>query len=232
MNKITWILILILASVVFSSSCTASIAERDTVAAQSANPLLFENAACDHFDSSGQKGDLIACNNFGDSVVGDGQGYSFWVEEGKLEVSVSRPYTPISIPLSDDVEGGVSAVIDVYTTEIHLGTGLICSYQDPDHYYAFLFTEDGGYGIAKKSPEKLEYLANGIVSLTPNSNAVRQVEIHCQKGVLSLYVDGFYVNSVYDTEYLFGRTGLFIQSFDDDSNNAIFDNFASFVSSP
>ena len=110
--------------------------------------------------------------------------------------------------------------------------GIICYQQeDTDSYYYAVITPAGEYAIAiAQAGETDIFLTNndqwGDSDLITTGNDSYRVGMDCSYGTLSLYVDDVLIETVYDTTYSSGSSGLIIWSGDKVSSADVsFDDF-------
>ncbi len=110
--------------------------------------------------------------------------------------------------------------------------GIICYQQEvSDSYYYAVMTPAGEYAIAiAQAGETDVFLTNndqwGASDLITNGNDTYRVGMDCGYGTLSLYVDGVLIDTVYDTTFNSGSSGLIIWSGDNISSADVsFDDF-------
>ncbi len=110
--------------------------------------------------------------------------------------------------------------------------GLLCRYRDENHFYFFLISSDGYYGIGKADDQ-------GQTLLTGNGNMDFSKAIHqghtpnhlradCVGPTLTLYVNGQRLAQVEDTDFTEGDVGLMVNTFAQPGADIAFDNFAVF----
>ncbi len=150
-------------------------------------------------------------------------------EEGKLVFSVDDPYLD-----------QWSVVGDTYTdtTILVIGQknngpddnqyGLICRYQDEEHFYAFTIGSDGYGGIWKKEPEGVKMLSASVLEFHPEISTENQsntIRADCVGEQLTLWVNGVVVEEVIDNSYTTGNVGLLAGSFSEGGVGVAFDHF-------
>ncbi len=108
--------------------------------------------------------------------------------------------------------------------------GIICRYQDADHFYFFLISSDGYYGIGKTNGERQTLLTNdGNMKYTTaihKGHATNHLRADCVGTTLALYVNGQRLALVEDAEFGEGDVGLIVGTFDQPGADIVFDNFA------
>lgn len=106
--------------------------------------------------------------------------------------------------------------------------GILCRYQDRDHYYALLISTDGYFAIVKVVDGQPELLgANSMQrhdQLIPGKQ-VYLLEAECNQTALILRVDGFEIARVEDDQLVSGDVGLAAGTFQKPGTDILFDNF-------
>ncbi len=102
--------------------------------------------------------------------------------------------------------------------------GVMCNFQDNQHYYYFGIDSDGYYAISKRDGEDDTILTGGgklnySSKLAQGDNWFR-ITAECANGKQTLYVDSVLIDSAADTEYAEGNMGLFAYVYSPDTGNA------------
>jgi hypothetical protein len=106
--------------------------------------------------------------------------------------------------------------------------GVICRYQDNEHFYGFILSHDGYYGIFKMDGGNM-LLADSQAGLK-YSDAIRQggVVNHilavCQGETLQLTVNDTLLSEVQDSSYAQGQMGLIVGTYEMAGTEVFFDN--------
>lgn len=106
--------------------------------------------------------------------------------------------------------------------------GIICRYVDDGHFYGFLISSDGYYGISKMSDGEHNLLGSedmqpsDVINKGTGSN---DLAVDCNGSQLKLAVNGTTLLEVEDTEYTSGDVGLLAGTFDVGGVDILFDNF-------
>jgi len=106
--------------------------------------------------------------------------------------------------------------------------GLICRYQDLDHYYYGIITSDGYYGIIKASSDGSNALGRdslGYSDLIHQGFTNNHIRFDCIGDMLTLYVDGVQLDQQTDSEYTSGNVGLTAGTYNTPATDILFDNF-------
>ena len=106
--------------------------------------------------------------------------------------------------------------------------GLICRYQDLDHYYYGIITSDGYYGIIKSSSDGSDALGRdtlGYSDLIHQGFTTNHIRFDCIGDMLTLYVDGVQLDQQTDSEYTSGNVGLTAGTYKKPATDILFDNF-------
>ncbi len=108
--------------------------------------------------------------------------------------------------------------------------GIICRYQDADHFYFFLISSDGYYGIGKANGEKQVLLTDDgnmkYDGAIHKGHATNHIRADCVGQTLALYANGQRLAVVEDPDYTEGDVGLIVGTFDQPGADIVFDNFA------
>jgi len=93
--------------------------------------------------------------------------------------------------------------------------GVICNFQDNQHFYYLGIDANGNYAIGKNDGENDTFLSgDGQVAASDKiarGSGWYRVEADCTgEGILTLYVDGLLIDSVSDTAYADGNIGMFV----------------------
>lgn len=106
--------------------------------------------------------------------------------------------------------------------------GVICRFQDNEHFYGFLLSHDGYYGIFKMDGGNM-LLADSQAGLR-YSDAIRQggvvnhIQAVCQGDTLRLTVNDTLLSEVQDSSYAQGQMGLIVGTYEDAGTEVFFDN--------
>ena len=106
--------------------------------------------------------------------------------------------------------------------------GVICRFTDNEHFYGFLISNDGYYGIFKMQDGQL-VLADPSGGLK-YSEAIRQggvvnhIQAVCQGDILKLSVNDQLLAEVQDSSYTEGQTGLVVGAYETAGVEIFFDN--------
>jgi hypothetical protein len=107
--------------------------------------------------------------------------------------------------------------------------GVTCRSQDENHFYFFIVSSDGYYGIGKISGDQQSLI--GMDAMQPSETikqgaASNHIRADCVGDSLSLYVNGEKLASANDSEYSNGDVGLIAGAFDTTGTDIHFDNFS------
>jgi hypothetical protein len=106
--------------------------------------------------------------------------------------------------------------------------GVICRYQDDQHFYGFLISSDGYYGISKMAGGEHNLLGSEdmlVSDAISKGTANNKIAVDCVGSTLRLTVNGTQLIEVQDTEYTKGDVGLMAGTFDVGGVDILFDNF-------
>jgi hypothetical protein len=106
--------------------------------------------------------------------------------------------------------------------------GVICRYVDSDHFYFFVISSDGYYGIGKVKDG--EFLMVNREDMLPSEDIRRgsetnTIQADCIGSTLSLSVNGKLLDTQKDTEFAAGDVGLLAGTFADSGVEVAFDDF-------
>lgn len=161
-------------------------------------------------------------------VSGGDSGLINFVYQGldiKVEKSNSMIWT-VAGEKYQDVQIDIDAVLLSGPTDDAYGT--ICRFQDNQHFYGFLVTHDGYYGIFKMQEGQL-MLADPVGGLK-YSEAIRQggvvnhIQATCQGNMLKLAVNGQQLAIIEDNSYSQGQVGLIAGAYATPGAEIFFDN--------
>jgi len=106
--------------------------------------------------------------------------------------------------------------------------GVVCRFQDNQHFYGFIVTHDGYYGIFKMQEGQLS-LADAEGGLK-YSQAIRQggvvnhIQAVCQGDILKLSVNGELLAMIEDSSFTQGQIGLIAGTYATPGAELFFDN--------
>jgi hypothetical protein len=106
--------------------------------------------------------------------------------------------------------------------------GVICRFQDDDHFYFGLITSDGYYGIIKMNFGEFSVLGAEYLTysdLINQGSASNHIRLDCIGDVLTLYANGHQLDLQTDAEYTHGNVGLIIGTYETPGTDILFDNF-------
>ena len=106
--------------------------------------------------------------------------------------------------------------------------GVICRYQDVEHFYYGIITSDGYYGIIKASSDGSSTLGRdslGYSDLIQQGFSTNEVRLDCIGDTLTLYVAGMQLDQQTDSDYTYGNVGLTAGTYDTSGADILFDNF-------
>ena len=106
--------------------------------------------------------------------------------------------------------------------------GLVCRYQDQEHFYLLFISSDGYYGIARYSEDS--YTLIGSEQLQYDSVIIREkqeyrLKADCDGDRLTLFVDDLRLKSVRDDAYTEGDVGVFAGVYAEPGVDILFDDF-------
>jgi hypothetical protein len=175
-------------------------------------------------------------DNFNDTACGwdeyDEEGASAAYGTSDYVISVHQPNTSaVAVPgarLSDVL---VEVQVQLREGSVNNNFGLLCRYQDLDHFYAFLISSDGYYAIVRVAGgEDFQVLSGDGLHLMPSDaidteqGATNEIRALCQGDTLALFVNGRQLASAVDSRFSFGDVGFIASSYGDAPVQVHFDN--------
>ncbi len=207
-------LFIAIVSVFFLSSCQTIHSLQPVATAAPSGTVLF----LDEFDDN--------ANHWGTSNTATG---SVSLAYEGLDIKVDQPnsllwsvagkkYTDVKIDVDGVLLSGPSN--DVF--------GAICRFSDANHFYGFLISHDGYYGIFK--------MDNGTLILADQNQGlkfsdvilqggtVNHITATCRGNELSLAVNGQLLSIVQDDNYVSGQIGLIAGTYENGGSELFFDH--------
>ncbi len=182
-------------------------------------------------------GEALYADDFSDPASGWDQ-YSYDeasadYQDGQYKITVNSDLLNAwANPGQEFNDTAIEVIVTKNTGEDDNQFGIICRYQDVDHFYALLITADGYSAIRKKTLEansegtNFLYLADWIESPVINQgNATNLLRAECVGDRLTLYVNGVLLLEVFDPDFKTGDVGLLAGSFSAPKTEILFDNF-------
>jgi hypothetical protein len=106
--------------------------------------------------------------------------------------------------------------------------GVICRYVDSDHFYFFVISSDGYYGIGKAKDGQF-LMVNGEDMLPSEDirkgGETNAIQADCVGNTLSLSINGKQIDTQKDAEYTAGDVGLLAGTFAEAGVEVEFDDF-------
>jgi hypothetical protein len=107
--------------------------------------------------------------------------------------------------------------------------GLICRAADANHFYTFIVSSDGYYGIGMINGN--EYRLLGMDALQPTDAirtgaALNHIRADCTGNTLTMYINDQKLASIEDYTFTSGDVGLIAGTYDVPGTDILFDNFA------
>jgi hypothetical protein len=106
--------------------------------------------------------------------------------------------------------------------------GLVCRYLDADHYYFFVISSDGYYGVGKVVDGKLSLIGGEQMQRSAaiqQGLAVNRLRADCVGSTLSFYINNEPITEVQDSGLSQGDVGLLVGTFQETGVDVVFDNF-------
>lgn len=209
-----WWLILVM-TVALATACGATDSEPDTC--DDPPEILFFD------DFNGERDCGWATYNRGGGVAA--------IENASMQLTVSQPgQIWWTNPLRNFDDVVIRAEARQVSGSDDNAYGLICRYQSPENFYAFLISGDGYYAIAK-----FQSGSENVVYLTENGQFQPSEEIHvgvasnellvsCVGNQLSMEVNGAPLITVTDPTFVTGDIGLAASTLQAETGVIEFDN--------
>jgi len=185
------------------------------------------------FNESATSGTMLFSDDFTSNTnswgtSGKNIGEIVFVYEG-LDIKVNTPNSLLWTVTADhfrDTQIEVDGVLLGGPTDDTFG--VICRFQDNEHFYGFLLSHDGYYGIFKMDGGNM-LLADSQAGLR-YSDAIRQggvvnhIQAVCQGETLRLTVNDTLLSEVQDSSYTQGQMGLIVGTYEIAGTEVFFDN--------
>ena len=210
--KYNRILPIVLSSFILILSACAPASPAQTIISGASGDILYQ--------------DLFADNTSGwDRVINDGGimdydsgGYRFLIRESKVNYW--------STPGENFKDVRVEADVTKLNGPDENRAGLMCRYQNGDHYF-FIISTDGFYAIGKFIDGQTILL--GQESMVPSdsilADGVNHLRADCIGDSLTFYVNFIQVAAVRDADFPTGDVGLLAGSFNEPGVDVLFQNF-------
>jgi hypothetical protein len=107
--------------------------------------------------------------------------------------------------------------------------GLICRYQDSEHFYYAVISSDGYFGIIKVNGDSSGLLGREYLEYSdsiPQGYATNHLRLECLGDTLTFYVNGQLLDQQSDGDYAEGDVGLIAGTYDNPGTDILFDNFS------
>ncbi|MFZ3071114.1 MAG: hypothetical protein WA110_08350 [Anaerolineaceae bacterium] len=148
--------------------------------------------------------------------------------EGSYQIKVQETYFDQWALAHRDFE---NIVITVDATKISGSDdnnfGLLCNYQDMQHFYMLLISSDGNYIIQKMSPDGLIRLSSDWFEPSEAINkgvSTNHLKAECGGGSLALYANDDLVGQVDDADYTSGDIGFLVGTYGEGDVQVSFDD--------
>jgi hypothetical protein len=106
--------------------------------------------------------------------------------------------------------------------------GLICRYQDTNHFYYGVISSDGYYGILKVTSESTDILGHDNLvysDLIKQGSVTNTLRFECVGNELTLFTNEQLLDKQIDSEYSTGNVGLIAGTYNTPGADILFDNF-------
>lgn len=122
----------------------------------------------------------------------------------------------------------ISLNVKKLTGSVNTNFGIVCRYHDRQNYYAFLISADGYAGIYRVSQGQAELLGGDKFSYTDlvkQNDAENSLSALCRGDQLSMEINGLPFQTVTDDVFNAGDAGLLLETNDEGSASALFNDF-------
>jgi hypothetical protein len=156
-------------------------------------------------------GSKVAYEHQGLRVTVNEVNYAYWTTPG-------QQFGDVRISVSGSRMGGPN---DNYF-------GVICRFQEPNNFYAFLISSDGYFGILKVKNGAFQLINGNNMEFSDKilqGRATNRIRGDCVGNKLTLFVNGMEVKSVEDSEFTTGDVGLIAGSHEIFGVDILFDDF-------
>jgi hypothetical protein len=106
--------------------------------------------------------------------------------------------------------------------------GILCRYQDNSHFYAFVISSDGYYGIYERAGEHLTLINQVHMDFSEAINrgeAINDLQAICVEDQLALFVNDTLLLQVQDDTLAYGDVGMMVGNFTQGGVDILFDYF-------
>jgi hypothetical protein len=187
--------------------------------------LLVVLAACGRGPDQCKTDKALFEDNFNDTACGwdeyQEEGASAAYGTSDYVMTVDKPNTSaVAVPGARFSNVVVEAQVQQTRGSTDNNFGLLCRYQDLDHFYAFLISTDGYYAIVRVfGGENFKVLSGDGMHLMPSEvirrdvGSTNEIRAICQDETLTLYVNGGQLASVVDTQLDTGDIGFIASTY-------------------
>ena len=106
--------------------------------------------------------------------------------------------------------------------------GILCRYQDESHFYAFIISSDGYYGIYERKGEHLALIDQAHMDFSDVINSgseVNDLQAYCYDDQLAFFVNDTLLIQVQDDTLTYGDVGIMAGNFEQGGVDILFDYF-------
>lgn len=151
---------------------------------------------------------------------------------GEYLITVHQPgASAVAVPGAEFSDVSVQAEARLAQGSANNNLGLLCRYQDMDHFYGFLISSDGYYAIVRVDGGGSYRILSGDGTHLLPSDAIRtepgtvnQLQALCAGDELTLYVNGRQLASVSDNLFTSGDIGFIVSTYEEAPTSVSFDN--------
>ena len=106
--------------------------------------------------------------------------------------------------------------------------GIICRAEGTDHFYTFIISSDGYYGVGKVKQQNYELIDTDALlpsEVIEKGSAINRIRAECVADRLTLFVNGIKIAEYFDSEFASGDVGLIAGTYNEPGTDIRFDNF-------
>ena len=106
--------------------------------------------------------------------------------------------------------------------------GVICRAKERDHFYTFIISSDGYFGIGKIKGEDYQLIGMDALQysdMIEQGSALNHLRADCVGNTLTFYINGIRIAQAQDSEFISGDVGLIAGTYNSTGTDIRFDNF-------
>jgi len=198
----------------FLSSCHSEVFTADTLPWVGDNPVLFKEGFSDSLGNWRTHSDSLSFAGYEQSgfrLWADVPNYQFWSVPG-------LNFKNVLVHTRAHKQAGPDN--NIY--------GLLCRYQDPENYYAFVISSDGYYGVFRTLEGEQTLINQEHLDFSEaihRDEGANEIQALCQADRLVLIVNDVVLLQVQDDALTYGDVGLIVGNFSEPGVDILFDDF-------